>query len=306
MISVLMSVCNEKLEWIQESIESILNQTVNELELIIINDNPSSTIIKKILRKYDGNSKVKILNNYKNLGLAKSLNKAFNISRGDYIARMDADDISLSDRFQIELEKFKRYPNIDFISANVLEINEDGELIKERKPIYLDNEKFKAVLKYGNISIHPTWLMKREVFENLKGYRPFPNSQDYDFLSRMVDSDFQMMNITETVLQYRIRSNNLGGIKQLVVGSYIKELNKERRANSNDSFNELELKKRLKISQKEMEKYNSINYYFRITDNSLKHIIIKVYKGIFYSKFFRKNLINRIWKNFQVKRISTK
>lgn len=97
------SICyNEKQDWLTESINSILNQTYLNLEFIIVLDNPENIELKNILNEYKlKDSRVKLLINEVNKGLVFSLNRALKECSGDYIARMDADDISHLDRIKI-------------------------------------------------------------------------------------------------------------------------------------------------------------------------------------------------------------
>ena len=104
MISVIMSTYKEDEELLRESIESILNQTYKDIEFIIILDYPDNEIHQKVICEYASKDKrVHFYINQKNLGLTKSLNRGISLCTGDYIARMDADDISLSDRLEKQL-----------------------------------------------------------------------------------------------------------------------------------------------------------------------------------------------------------
>ena len=104
-ISVVMSVFKEPLDWIELSINSIRNQSFSDFEFIIVNDNINDIPLKTFLSKIQNiDPRIIILENQKNLGLTKSLNKALEISKGKYIARMDADDISFSQRFQTQFD----------------------------------------------------------------------------------------------------------------------------------------------------------------------------------------------------------
>ena len=98
-ISVVMSVYNEPVDWIRQSIDSILNQTFRYFEFIIINDNPEGISQKKMLKDFAAkDNRIKIIENEENKGLTKSLNIGISKATGKYIARMDADDISMPDR----------------------------------------------------------------------------------------------------------------------------------------------------------------------------------------------------------------
>ena len=95
-ISVIMSVYSERVDWIRKSIDSILNQTYSDFEFIIVNDKPDKEENAQLLEEYAArDSRIKVLTNEENIGLTKSLNKAFALAEGEFIARMDADDMAL-------------------------------------------------------------------------------------------------------------------------------------------------------------------------------------------------------------------
>ena len=98
-VSVIMSTYKEPIEWIQQSVDSILNQTYKNLEFIIIVDNPEYAELVSLLNDYaDSDDRISVVVNNNNIGLVKSLNKALSFCTGEYVARMDADDISLPER----------------------------------------------------------------------------------------------------------------------------------------------------------------------------------------------------------------
>ena len=112
-ISVIMSVYSERVDWIRKSIDSILNQTYSDFEFIIVNDKPDKEENAQLLEEYAArDSRIKVLTNEENIGLTKSLNKAFALAEGEFIARMDADDMALPERFKIQLEFMNAHPEI--------------------------------------------------------------------------------------------------------------------------------------------------------------------------------------------------
>src|SRR5690606_3913282 len=113
LVSVIMSVYNEPEIWLAESIDSILSQTYKEFEFFIVNDNPENLTLAKVLQLYEDNdSRVRIIKNEVNIGLTKSLNKALSLVKGKYIIRMDADDVSLPQRFEKQVTFMEENPNI--------------------------------------------------------------------------------------------------------------------------------------------------------------------------------------------------
>lgn len=109
-VSVLMSTYNTPNEWLSESIESILNQTFGDFEFLIVDD-CSKTNIEEIQKKYN-DPRIKWIKNEVNMGLTKSLNKLLRMAKGKYIARMDSDDISLAERFQVQVQFMDKHPNV--------------------------------------------------------------------------------------------------------------------------------------------------------------------------------------------------
>lgn len=210
LVSVIMSTYNEKEEWLKLAIESILNQTYKNIEFVIIIDNPDNDDIIKIVNEYAKNdTRINIIINDVNMGLVNSLNKGIKHSKGDYIARMDADDISDLCRIEKQMNLMKENENIHLVGSGIEYIDENG-ISLYRANIYGTTIKIaKKSLNYSNIIAHPTWLFKKEVFENIGGYKNIKYAEDYDFLIRAIDNDFNVININEVLLKYRIRSNSI-------------------------------------------------------------------------------------------------
>ena len=124
LVSVLMSTYNESELELRLAIESILNQTYRNIEFIIVSDNPQNTMLQNIINEYQKKDRrIKVILNNENLGLPRSLNKGIEQARGKYIARMDADDISLPNRIEEEMD-FMLINNLDMVAA--LQINIDA------------------------------------------------------------------------------------------------------------------------------------------------------------------------------------
>lgn len=213
-ILVIMTVFNENLLYITDSINSMLLQTYKNFDLVIVIDNPSidKECISYIKQLESNDIRVKVVENEVNIGLALSLNKAVkSVSILDYayIARMDADDISDKKRLESQVVYMKRNDNIDLLGSSAFIINENGILINEM------NMCENVSLNYGSNSIHPSWLMKTEVFIRNNGYRNFSSAQDYDFLCRAALNGFEIANVNEKVIYYRLHRGSIGAVKRL-------------------------------------------------------------------------------------------
>ena len=112
-ISVVISVYKEPVEWLSQSIDSILHQTFSDFEFIIVCDNPAYEEGINTLKEYSKkDGRIRLIFNEGNIGLTKSLNKGLAIAQGEYIARMDVDDIAMTERFAKQLEYLDSHPEI--------------------------------------------------------------------------------------------------------------------------------------------------------------------------------------------------
>jgi glycosyltransferase involved in cell wall biosynthesis len=204
LISVVMPVYNAE-RYLNDSIQSILNQTFKDFEFIIINDG-STDHSKKILEKFKKEDKrIVLINNTKNLGLQKTLNRGLKIAKGRYIARMDADDISLPNRLGIQFSYLEKNKDIFLIGGSAIVIDEEGEkigsLLKGNNPKKIQ----KKLLKY-NPFVHPSIMFRntKEFFYREK----FICSEDYDLYLRMISNKKLIVNIPDFLIRYRITKNS--------------------------------------------------------------------------------------------------
>jgi glycosyltransferase involved in cell wall biosynthesis len=304
-ISVIMSVYNERSEWLTQAIDSILNQTYSFIEFIIILDNPNNFEAKNIIESYVKKDKrIIFIENESNLGLVKSLNKAIKISKGDYIARMDADDISLDTRLQTEIKYLSNMDNIGLVASNIIYMNEDNEfLYKSNYTRIKDGELKKSVLKHDPFP-HPTWMIKREVLEELKCYREINSAEDFDFICRAIIRNIGCDIIEEPLLYYRLRSNSItisNKMRQIFETERIKKEYIKSIIRKKDFLSVLDCKnidtykferfskaiKKLEQAKQFFAQGKKIKYIFKIIDSSFTYIDrikLKIYV-YFYCKF---------------------
>ena len=209
LVSVIMSTYKEEEIFLRQAIESILDQTYKDFEYIIILDNPDNDLHIKIIEEYTNiDKRIKFYINKKNIGLTASLNKGLELAKGIYICRMDADDISISNRIENQ-KKYLEENKYDLIGGISQMIDENGESIYSIKKVPTDINKIKKALRYNQIISHPTWFGKKEVFDKLNGYRNMPLCEDYDFTLRAVLNGYKISNINETILKYRMTSSSI-------------------------------------------------------------------------------------------------
>lgn len=245
-ISVVMSTYNEEKQYLFDAVKSILNQTFKDFEVIIINDNPQRTDLIKILDEINKwSDKIKILNNDKNKGLAYSLNKGIRAANGEYIARMDADDIAVSDRLKKESNYLDNHPDIQIISGNCDYINSKNQTLGKKSPIPETNEQIYKILPIGSDIIHPTVMMRKKSIINIGLYRNFPTAEDYDLWLRCLSNRYKFKSLNEILIHYRIRDNSMTHSDSLLlflVENYQRQLYSLRKKNKLDNYSEKNLK----------------------------------------------------------------
>lgn len=191
-------------KYLNEAIESILNQTYKEFEFIIINDGSKDRTEEIILSYKD--PRIVYLKNEENKGLIYTLNRGLENSKGKYIARMDGDDICLLSRFEKQVNHLQQYPAIDVLATTVSLIDENNKPVGKWKDDAnnTSSQSIKSFLPTNNCIAHPTVMGKREVFLQYK-YDPDQKlSEDYDLWLRMTAEKRNIDKLNEALLQHRI------------------------------------------------------------------------------------------------------
>lgn len=199
-VSVLVPVYNTKEEYFRETIESILNQTYKNFELIILDD-ASTTNIEEIVRSYKDN-RIRFYKNPKNLGISLTTNKLIDLAKGEFIALMDSDDISVSTRLQKEVDYLDKNPTVSIVSCAYEEFPINKINLPPKKVRYLD-------LMCFNFMSNPGCMMRlADINRYHLRYDPkFPPCQDYEFWSRAIRY-LKIENIQEILLKHRRHQNN--------------------------------------------------------------------------------------------------
>jgi glycosyltransferase involved in cell wall biosynthesis len=202
LVSVLLPCFNSE-PFIGEAIESILNQTYSNFELIILDDG-STDNTKSIIQVFK-DSRIKLLCEIENKGIVYQLNKGIEHARGEYIARMDADDISFPERFQKQVDFLEDSINfkIDVLGTDAFSIGSSN------KPIIHENylpKQISFMLNFKCPILHPTVMMRKSLFSNgLRYSGDFKYAEDYA-LWRMLDNGSNMAILTDQLLMYRIHN----------------------------------------------------------------------------------------------------
>jgi len=201
-ISVILSIFNDQ-DKLNQSIESILNQTYTNFELLIINDG-SQDNSEKICEFYlSKDQRVKYYKNNKNIGLTKSLNILLRNASGELIARQDSDDTSLNTRFEKQVE-FMKQNNLDACTTRAKIINSQD--ITPKKSYYLPKN---FVMKFKNPFVHGSLMINKKVLQDLGGYdERFYYAQDYELMKRFLKNDYKVK-IIKTPLYNLNQTDNI-------------------------------------------------------------------------------------------------
>lgn len=206
-ISVIMSVYNEPVNWLCQSIDSIVQQSYSDFEFIIVCDNPAYKEGIDLLRKYaEKDKRIVILINEENIGLTKSLNRAISVAKGAYIARMDADDISMPQRFEKQYDYLCNHPEETVLSSYVLLFGEGIEESLKKNPV--EHNQIAKVLPYECVLIHPAVMIRRGRFEIVYDEAQ-KKSQDYELWLRLLSQGAKFHTLPEVLLNYRISANQI-------------------------------------------------------------------------------------------------
>ena len=192
--------------FIEQAVASILGQTYKNLELLIIDDGSKDLTLEKIAQFND--PRIKLIPNNKNIGISKSLNKGIYASNGKYIARMDADDISLKDRIEKQCNFMEKNPQIGILGTGYYVVDKNGE----RKQAYIypeDDIEIKWKLLMGPIFPHPTVMLRKKVLVNHKIYYnvKYQATQDYELWSRLIHYT-EGTNLSLPLIEYRHHSES--------------------------------------------------------------------------------------------------
>ena len=200
-ISVIMPVYNTEEEYLREAIESILNQTYKDFEFIIVNDGSTNNAEDVILSYKDERIRYHF---QENQGIATALNNGFDMAQGEYIARMDSDDISLPDRFAKQVEFLDNHPDISVLGTW-------AKFFPAKKNSVIDHPEFPCYIDFilSCKIVHPSAMLRKKSFDmyNLRYNKEFNSAEDYELWSRAIGY-LKFANLQEVLLNYRWHESN--------------------------------------------------------------------------------------------------
>ncbi len=208
-ISVILPVYNGE-QFLKESIHSILEQTYTHFELIVVNDG-STDASQNIINSYL-DERIICIHHQQNKGLITSLNDAILIAKGDYIVRMDADDIAFKNRIQTQVQYLIDNPTIAIVASHAIFFDKDIHTPTANWELELKTntpQEIKNVLAWENCIIHPTVCMRAEMAKSLLYNAAQKNYEDYDLWLRASSNNLKIAKIKEPLLYYRVQANSI-------------------------------------------------------------------------------------------------
>lgn len=211
LVSVITTVYNCD-KFLEESLESIFNQTFKDYEIIIYDDASTDNthdIIFNYLRKF---KYIHVILDPKNVGCGEGRNRAIAKASGKYLAIEDGDDISLLERLEKQVEFMESNQDISFLGGHALQIDENSDLIEDifnYPPKYNKDILTMASIKNANPMIDPTMILRKEAFEELGGYSLKEDRKlvpDFDLWLRAMVKGYKFHNLQIPLVKYRINS----------------------------------------------------------------------------------------------------
>lgn len=214
LVSVLMPCYNVE-KYVVEAVDSILNQTYKNIEIIAINDYSTDRtgLLLEQLAKQD--SRIRVINNEENLKLIKTLNKGISLCNGEYIARMDADDISLPTRIEKEVDFLERNKDHDIVSTLFYAFPSENPNKKSFHHSPLKDSELRAFILFKSGICHPAVMIRKRVFTDLglKFESEYLHVEDYALWSEAIYKT-KIANIGEPLLLYRVHQQQVSSLHE--------------------------------------------------------------------------------------------
>ncbi len=204
--------------YIAKAIESVLNQSFTDFELIVINDG-STDDTSAIIHEYD-DPRVKPFDNLTNEGLVFTLNRGITLANGQYIARMDADDICMPNRLQLQKNWLDEHTETAVIASTICFINDGGaktgQWTKDQATTTFSS--IKKMMVFQNCIAHPTVMLRSQIAKKYQYNKEQLHCEDYDLWLRLLADGHRIEKIPEDLLQYRVHPTS-------VTGTYLRKTN---------------------------------------------------------------------------------
>jgi glycosyltransferase involved in cell wall biosynthesis len=223
MLSIVMPVYNGE-KTVGRAIKSILNQSYNNFEFIIIDDCSQDQTLKILHDYQEKDQRIKILKNKTNLGIAASLNKGIIESKGEWIVRMDDDDISLPDRLKKQMDFLKNNPDVDIFGGKCIFQDINGNEIKSYSPNYppVTTKEIEKLFYHTCPLMHNTIFMNKQKIIDIGLYnKDFSGAEDYELWVRGWKNGLSIKNMNEYLVRFTVNPGKRS-LKRLWTTYYVR------------------------------------------------------------------------------------
>lgn len=210
--SVLMSVyIKECPEYLSQSLESMVKQTIMPDEIVIVEDGPLNKGLYQVIEEYKKiyPGLISIIKLPFNKGLGNALEQGLKVVRNEFVARMDSDDISVVNRCEMQLRAFQRLPELAIVGTQIDEfIGRPSNIVSSR----IVPSSYKEIIKFSKRRSpfnHPTVMFRKNAVIEAGGYKAYGRKEDLDLFIRMLQGGYKAINLKKSYLYYRTDINNL-------------------------------------------------------------------------------------------------
>lgn len=201
-VSIIMAEYNTPLSKLKESINSILSQTFKDFELILIDDGGVRNV-STIVRNFN-DPRIKVVKNDTNLGLVDSLNKAIEHASGQYLVRMDTDDIALPTRIERQYDFMTSHPEYAVVGSRAIEFSEIGD----EGILGMPGEKTMKSVMRGDVLIHPSVMMRKDAVQSAGMYQKYKRAEDLSLWCELLLAGYRLYVVDEILLKYRVNTDD--------------------------------------------------------------------------------------------------
>lgn len=207
--------------YIAASIESVLNQTYQLYELLIVDDGSTDDTVEIVRSFHD--PRIRLIQNDSNKGLPFTRNVALKEAKGELLAILDSDDIAFPNRLEMQIEYFISQPRLGLLGGKAYVIDKHGKRTGQDMPLIFESEIIHSALLFGNCFVHSTVMMRTAIFREMGGYPNHPVAQDYGLISRIA-LKHDVYNIAEYIGEYRIHDHNITDQKKHLVKTQLRTI----------------------------------------------------------------------------------
>jgi glycosyltransferase involved in cell wall biosynthesis len=210
-LSVLMSVyCKESPAFLCQCLDSLVSQTLQADEVVIVEDGPLGKALEASIASYQASLPIVSLSLPVNVGLGEALRAGLQVCRGEYVARMDSDDICMPCRFQIQMDFLERNPDVDVVSGTWAEFDEDCSRPHSLRRLPATGPALLRYAKFRNPINHVTAVFRKSAVLAAGSYQSFHGFEDYHLWARMLTLGYRLHNIEEILVCVRVGNGMQG------------------------------------------------------------------------------------------------